>query len=134
MFEINQWNFKHRNYLILSIQWFQARCWVFCCLGVRILQKWKKITTTISSKFDPWVKNYICCGYFWVAMARHKAIGPLYILLEIYPGQKDWIPRTRANDALTGTGCCKFAIFLCSLFCWKNRFSQKILEINQWNF
>ena len=109
--EINQWNFKHRNYLVLSIQWFQARCWVFCRLGVRILQKWKKITTTISTEFDPWLKNYICCGCFWVAMARHAATGHLYIAVEIYPGQKDWIPRTQANIALIGIGCWKVSEF-----------------------
>ena len=111
----------------MSIQWFQARCWVFCRLGVRILQKMKKITITISSEFDPWLKNYICCGCFWVAMARHAATGHLYIVVEIYPGQKDWIPRTQANIALIGIGCWKFSEFSILFLAEKVDFLQNYL-------
>ena len=39
----NRWNFKHRNYLILSIEWYQSCCWVFCRLCTIIMRKFKKI-------------------------------------------------------------------------------------------
>ena len=94
--------------------------------------KIKKITTTISSGFDPWLKNYICCGCFWVAMARHAAKGPLYIVVEIYPSQKDWIPRTQANIALIGIGCWKVIEFSIEFFEEKvdflRKYSLKIIE------
>ena len=81
----------------------------------------------------PWSKNYIFCGYFWVAMAHHAAIGPLYIMLEIYLGQKDWIPRTRANIALIGIGCWKFngflILFLEEKIDFLENYSLKIFEI-----
>ena len=50
----------------------------------------------------------------------------LYIMIKIYLGQNDWISQTRANSALTGTGCCWF-------FVKTNWFSQKTVEIKQWN-
>ena len=66
-------------------------------------------------------------------MARHAAIGPLYVLVEIYPGQKDWIPRTQANIALIGIGCWKFSEFLILFLEEKidflKNYSLKIFEI-----
>ena len=58
----------------------------------------------------------------------------LCIKLEIYPGQKDWFPRIRANIALIGIGCWKFSTLIMLIFCRKNQFSWKLLDKNQWNF
>ena len=66
-------------------------------------------------------------------MARHAAVGPLYILVEIYPGQKDWIPRTRANIGLIGIGCWKLSEFLILFLEEKvdflENYSPKLFEI-----
>ena len=74
--------------------------------------KFKKKSQPFPGNLTLWLKKYIFCVYFRVAMAHHAAIGPLYIMLEIYVGQKDWIPRTKANIALIGIGCWKFNKFL----------------------
>ena len=79
-----------------------------------------------------WLKNYICCGYFWVATARHEAKGPLYIILKIYVDQNDWIPRTWANTALTVIGCWKLSIYYAHLK-KKKWFSRKVIELKQCN-
>ena len=66
-------------------------------------------------------------------MARHAATGHLYIVVEIYPGQKDWIPRTQANIALIGIGGWKLSefliLFLEEKVVFLKNYSLKIFEI-----